>query len=1150
MRFTKRSKALPIMLMSCSVLLSGCDFFDNDKVDEKLVPVEPKDPVIVEPEDPTLPASSQLIVTINNAGTNASVPAGTLTVVDDNLAIIADGDKQVSFNNGEAVISISQELLLDNDNNGYPDFAGQLTLAVNASGYLPTNSKVVIDVYGDNTASIDLVELSADTAPLGVDFVTESVDLTTVEPITNEDGVSVIAVSTDSELGNNVNLEIPVDVVLLDDNGDALDTSKLEVVLTSFDSSVEDAASLLPGGLVTQVANATELATALTDGDSAVSASEAAEVRFVSAGFVAIELTAGEQKASTLNSLEPIQVDIPLASNVINPTTDTFVAEGDIIPTWSLSEGDAAWRYEGDGTVALDDNNNLIVNMALTHLSYYNLAWADVEQSCSGSIRIVDVNGDPYPVKGEITLNNDRASLTDNYNGAADGVYTYVDLPDEPTTFTFTGTTSSSKLIADKTSVTLVEGGSIDTDFVVITGIDLCESSGSTITLQQSEQPSPVIDVVYANNYSVEGDSENSVAEIKLRLLDAPEEAVSFTYSLQPAPEGTFHSYHVAAVDGVDINAIASEVITFAPGETEKVISIDILADTMIEERYKYYQVQLTNAQGAIFERGLDSLTFTGRIRDNDAVYISDFKILSADEASGKLMFEITTEDPVPTGIKNYKPYAWVIFKDEEVSSAEYILDYHFSYETPGYNYHNYFVKRVDLTPGESVFTASIDIRDDQDVEGDETLTATLSAYDLVKIKDTVSTEQQVVIIDNDTLPAAPTSFTVVQFGDDELWEGAKTNLLVSLDTAPVTALSLDYTTTINGNVTTTALNFAADQSSMLVSVGVADDNVVSFDYDMQATISSTTLNGDYDNTFTIIDNDVHWTSLYVDQDAYEVVEGQTAEVDFNLNYRSTHAPIILTSNISVTDNSTATKDVDFTIAEGGTGFTGEEQQNAVTVAVLDDELSEPSEIVELAIDITNISTPGKTIIDFENDWLYVNTSDNVDDLQTIYKQLIIGNDDLALMFIKDAGVLNLETNTDSFAEHSIPVTIEVSGVAELDLAISFDLKTIDGSGQKGVHFGDVPATVTIPAGESSVTFDVPVLSVSVANAGITDELFTNEINFNVNMKLSAASRTAFDDNGIDFVVSKADTILAIGYKYIDPEAVTGATGGNGGNGG
>ncbi|MEW6996631.1 Calx-beta domain-containing protein [Colwelliaceae bacterium BS250] len=1143
------NKRLSLLILLISFNLTGCDLFDSESKD-KTDPIEPKPPVIVEPEDPAPPESSQLIISISNSGTSEAVAAGTLTVIADNLALISESDYVVDFINGEAVITINQDSLADNDANGFPDFAGELTVAFSASGYLSTNSKFVVDVFGDNVASMELVELSAENAPEGVALVQESVDLTTVEPTISDEGIEVISIITESDSSNNVTLEIPVDVVLLDDKGVALDTSKLEVVLTAFDTTVEGSADLLPGGLVTQVANANDLAASLSGTNGEVSTSEASEVRFISAGFVSIELTAGDQKASSLNSLAPIQVDIPLSANTINPITDQFVAEGDIIPTWSLSEGDAAWRYEGDGTVELNDNGNLIVGMALTHLSYYNLAWADVEETCSGSIYITDVNGDPYPIHGEVNFNNERASLTDNYNGATDGVFTYKDLPDEPTTFTFVGN-SSSKLIEDKTTVVLGENGSIDTDAVVIKGIDLCKSAGSTITLQQTEVPSPVIDIYSVTSYIVEGDIENTIGEVKIRLLDGPEnENVSFTYSLLPAPDSAYNTYYYGAVvDGVDFNAVASQVITFAAGETEKVITIDILADTTIEERYKFYQVQLTEASGAIFEKGAESLTVTGYVRDNDALYISDFKILSASEETGKLEVQITTEDAVPTGIENFDPRVSVNFAQAAGDSADYILDFHPDYLGASHSQDKTFNKTIYLptdVAGVTVFTATIDIRDDNDIEGIETLTATLLSNDLVRVKTEVATVQSVDIADNDVVAAMPTSFTVTKYGSDVVYEGRVSRLLISLDTAPISPVMLDFTTVINGVETIQTLTFAANQSSMLLNVGVANDRIVSFDYDIAVTISSpnAALAGSYENTFRIEDDDVYYADLSVNLNQTEVVEGVVSEVDINLNYYSSHAPIAIGATLHVGANSTATQDVDFTVNEGNTSFTGENQTTPITVTILDDEVSEPSEIIELGFDISSITVPGKTYLYFDYYQFLINSNDDIEDIFTIYKQITIGNDDIALMFINQVGTLKLETDSDSFAEHTIPVTIEVQGAEESGVDVTFNLTTTDGTAQSGIHFGNIPATVTVPAGETSVTFDVPVLSVSLTQAGITEEEISTEVNFNVSMVLSEASRAELIEKDIDFVVSKKDTTVTITYKYIDPTG-TGGTGGS-----
>ncbi len=1133
MRFTKRSKALPVMLMSFSVLLSGCDFFDNESPVDDVVLPEPKPPIQVEPEVPVLPDSTQVNLTIVNAADGTPVNAGSLTVLSDTLNVVLAASDIV---NGQATLSIAQEILTDDDANGYPDFAAKLTVGVNASGFLTTNSDIIVDVYGDNYATTNMVSLLGDNAPQGVTSVVELVDFDSTATIVNDSGVEVIEVSTqDSDSADSdlavVSLQIPTDVVFQSNDGVALDNSKLEISVTSFNADSEQALALLPGGLNAEVSNAADLAAALSDENTQVSVSDSATVRLISAGFAAIEISDGTNHASNISSVSPISIQIPLANGVLNPETNELTKVGDIIPVWSLSSGDVAWLFEGEGEVALNNQNALVVNIDVRHLSYFNLAWADVADTCSGSFKIRDVNGDAFDLAGQIELTSERNRLTDNYNGSIDGILTFDGLPNEPTTFSFYSENGTALVIHDKTELSLTENGAISNDLAVISGIDLCNTQDGIITLQQQEQPTPVIDLVNNYNYVREGDDGNTIAQFVVQLLDPPTKAVSFDYTVS-------ESNTVSAVAGEDFVAVNAQTVTFAVGETEKVINVEIIADTIIESRYEWFKLTLTNAVGASFEKAVNSVESYARIIDNDKLTVTAVIVNSANEADAAAHITVTFEEPVTELAAAQHPYLYYRPMAVNGDDAQLYLDFNNPSE---YGYYSPILLAAGMTEVEF----SIPLRDDLDVEGDEAFAVSLWSNNIVDV--TAHRTTAVVIKDNDADidNQTPTAVNVEVIGADEFSEGQTNYLLVSLDTATNADVSVSYTLELEatGIIEEKTLTFTPGQSSQLIPVGIDNDTIVNFDRDLTITISSA-IDGDFSHTFKLLDNDNYYVRLDAYLSQHVAVEGIDDNVVLRYSYTSTDDNITLSMQSSVAPGTTATVGEDYTATLGGESFTGLSEYRESDIVLVNDDVAEPTELLNLMFTATNIQTSGKTVVSFGDDWDYLNSaSDSLDNDLFFMQQLTITNDDLARFFITSATTLQLETNEAGFAASGVALTLEMLGLESFAEDLTFSVTAIDDTAQAGVHYTAPEQTATLAAGSNTLTINVDTPPVSNADAGVSEANTHNAVNFGVKVRLSQASVDRLKALDVQWLITQSTSDVTIDYTLLF--APTGGTGGS-----
>jgi hypothetical protein len=147
-------------------------------------------------------------------------------------------------------------------------------------------------------------------------------------------------------------------------------------------------------------------------------------------------------------------------------------------------------------------------------------------------------------------------------------------------------------------------------------------------TIRNDDAP-PVVSI--AGGSAPEGDSGTS--------------SVSFTVSLS-APSGlpasvSFVSADGTALAGSDYTALTPGTITFAPGETTKTITVEVLGDMSIED-HEDFSVTLLEASGATVGNGMASGTI---LNDETSVRISDpVPVLEGDSGTSALVFTVSLE--------------------------------------------------------------------------------------------------------------------------------------------------------------------------------------------------------------------------------------------------------------------------------------------------------------------------------------------------------------------------------------------------------------------------------------------------------------------------------------------------------------------------
>lgn len=286
-----------------------------------------------------------------------------------------DGNKVISLNNkpvsdittkiGVTSFAIADATIPSSDS------PVEVTAIVTVNGYVSSSIKLHITSPGASTHSIELANLSD--LPDGV----ESKEATVSDAI---DGSSkktkkdITFVSGDSDA--KATITIPKGTILKGKDGQEL-TGTIKTRVTHFSPKEEKALNSFPGGF------------AVNEGGTPGS--------FLTAGFVAIDMTVGGKKVTQFSSGVAVNISVP--KDLKNPSGVAITA-GDEIPLWSYNEETGEWKREGVAKVpstlgkSASSNGSYRVSTTIKHLSYWNLDW--FQNACYEGITI-NILGSCFP---------------------------------------------------------------------------------------------------------------------------------------------------------------------------------------------------------------------------------------------------------------------------------------------------------------------------------------------------------------------------------------------------------------------------------------------------------------------------------------------------------------------------------------------------------------------------------------------------------------------------------------------------------------------------------------------------------------------------------------------------------------------------------
>ena len=204
--------------------------------------------------------------------------------------------------------------------------------------------------------------------------------------------------------------------------------------------------------------------------------------------------------------------------------------------------------------------------------------------------------------------------------------------------------------------------------------------------------------------------AEASISPSSLLEGDSGEKMMVFTVSLSVpmnVPVSvSFRSIAETALEGADFQPISGE-LSFAPGETQKTISIPVFGD-LIGESDEVFTVQLTNASGVLLGNGASAAGTI--INDDPSIYIEDLRILEGENtAPGTHTVHVPIRLSKTRGIQ--------VTVDFQTANGTALAGSDFVAR----------IGSVTFAPGQTLQFIALEVVSDMIVEGDETFSLALS---------------------------------------------------------------------------------------------------------------------------------------------------------------------------------------------------------------------------------------------------------------------------------------------------------------------------------------------------------------------------------------------------------------------------------------
>ncbi len=557
-----------------------------------------------------------------------------------------------------------------------------------------------------------------------------------------------------------------------------------------------------------------------------------------------------------------------------------------------------------------------------------------------------------------------------------------------------------------------------------------------------------------------------------------------FTVSLD-APSGQpirvdYRTLNGTAIAAEDFVGVAGTSLTFAPGETQQLVTIDIINDRLNEADSETFQVQLSNEQNVTLGTAIGN----GTIADNDALPIIAVNNPSAPEASGEgdgvLPFSIVLSDP--SGRR--------VTVDYQVGGGSAIA---------GEDYVAMPAGTLTFLPGQTAQQLDVNLINDRRNEPDETVQLTLSNGTNAILDSTVATG---TILDDDDSPVLTVSNVSVS-------EGSPAVFSVNLSAASGRVVTVNYRTEDDSAIAPddytalpiSTLTFVPGETQKLVTVAVADDAI-----DNENRAFQLRLNGATNATLetetaiaAILNNDAPPTYRVGDRSQPENAGPMIFTVSLDA---ASGKPVTIDYG---TENGTATAPDDYSAVSGQLSFAPGETVKRVTVDVVGDDLNEADETFQLRLGNALNALPGQDVA-----------------IATIV------NDDFTPSLSVDSLTLNESDRQSIF-------TATLSTPSGREITVNYT--TADRTATAGADYRSVSGTLTVAAGETQRFITVDIIDDDVFEPTETFQLQLSAAN-GASLATNQATAT-IQDNEPAPVASVMPVAIAEGNDETTPVPLT-----------
>ncbi|POY35329.1 hypothetical protein C3K47_16220, partial [Solitalea longa] len=713
---------------------------------------------------------------------------------------------------------------------------------------------------------------------------------------------------------------------------------------------------------------------------------------------------------------------------------------------------------KGGAATESSSNNNLTVQIVdSTPLPVIRIASApSIVEGASGEIRYLQYT---------YTLENNRPSATDiqlnySFSGTASG--------GNNSSFDYDNTTTQVLIEAGQTTGTIlvpVYGDNISEipspETVIITlqngsGYNVSASPNNTATGNIIEDDQiPTVSLVTDFSFVREpgAHSQPTTARIRARLSNSDVVSAS-DITVQVNLSGT-------AANGADYTTVITPItLTIPAGLTESDTFINIGAIT--DNLYESFDETVIADISSVSNNAQIGVGTQVNIIDNDPAPLLTINDVSTTEGNaGMKLLSFTVTKTGNTALNATVNYFTVI-GTATTTDADFV---------------GIAVNTITLLPNQTSATVNISINGDTKYENDETFSVSLQSPQFANLG-TKSTGVG-TIINDDILPvitiqgvivnenAGTVSLTLTKTGTTDFGS------TVNYSTANGLAVAPGDFTNASGSVT-----FLANETTKTISIPIINDVLVetpeTFTVNLSG-VSGATL-GNTAGTVTIVDDDA--TQFYVESKTVNEGAGtvtykvfKTSNTVASVNYTVASGTAVLGTDFNVSP------------ATGTLNFATNEASKDITVAIINDNITEPSE--NFTITLSNPSA-GATIIA----GLDVGT------------EIITDNDPTPVAsFVPNA----LLVNEGNCANTTATFTVQLNNPSAQTVTVNYS--TASGTATAGTDFTPASGTLTFNPGETSKTFTVTILPTDLTDE--PNEDFTVTLSNPVNATLGVLTATA-----------------------------------------